>query len=192
MSFTKQYLHEVQAVAAALKQDEMDRLAQEIVGVRKGGGRLFIAGLGGSAANASHATNDFRKLTGINAICLSDNVSELTARANDEGWRMIYEDALQAHRVRDGDALLVLSVGGGTKKVSLPLVRAIDYARSKHMRVLGIVGRDGGYTKQKGHAVVVIPTVEDKRVTPHAESFQSVVLHYLVSHPSLQRRPTKW
>lgn len=191
MTFAYWYLREVQDVAGELRHDHLERLVDEVAAVRKRG-RLFIAGLGGSAANASHAANDLRKLAGVDAICLSDNAAELTARANDEGWARIYADALAASRAGRGDALLVLSVGGGTADVSQPLVEAIEYARRKRMRVLGIVGRNGGHTKKRGHAVVVIPTVNLDRVTPHTEAFQMVVLHYLVSHPDLQRSKTKW
>ena len=191
MTFAYRYLREVQDVAGELRHDHLEKLVDEVAAVRKRG-RLFIAGLGGSAANASHAASDLRKLAGVDAICLSDNAAELTARANDDGWARIYADALAASRAGRWDALLVLSVGGGTAEVSQPLVQAVEYARRKRMRVLGIVGRNGGHTKKRGHAVVVIPTVNADRVTPHTEAFQMVVLHYLVSHPDLQRRKTKW
>lgn len=192
MSFSSQYLREVQDTAGEMDHFQLEALVKELVHVRQANGRVFIAGLGGSAANASHAANDFRKLAALDATALNDNAAEVTARANDDGWKWIYADALSASRAGLGDALLVLSVGGGTKDVSLPLVEAIEYARRKRMRVLGIVGRDGGHTKKRGHAVVVIPTVAQNRVTPHTEAFQMVVIHYLVSHPKLQKRLTKW
>jgi len=186
------YLREVGQIAASLSPEALGRLASEIRTVRDSGGRLFIAGLGGGAANASHAAADLRKLAGLEAYALGDNVAELTARANDEGWRSIYTGALVASRATARDALLVLSVGGGTGGVSLPLIKAINLAKSIGMRVLGIVGRDGGHAKLRGDCVVVVPTVQPARITPHTEAFQIVILHYLVSHPELQSRPTKW
>lgn len=192
MNHAEAFLTETAEIAGELSRTDLAALAAEILRLRNAGGRLFLAGLGGSAANASHAANDFRKLAGIDAICLSDNVAELTARANDEGWDSMYADTLKAARPRAGDALMVLSVGGGAEKVSQPLVKAVDYALTQGMRVLGIVGRDGGYTKRNGHAVVLVPTVAPARVTAHTEAFQSVVLHYLVSHPEIQIERTKW
>jgi D-sedoheptulose 7-phosphate isomerase len=192
MSHARFYLRETAAIAAKLAPAEIEQLAGQIKWLRNAGGRLFIAGLGGSAANASHAANDFRKLCAVEAYALNDNVAELTARANDEGWPSIYAGALAASRADSRDALLVLSVGGGTDKVSLPLVEAIKYARAERMRTLGIVGLDGGFTALNSDCVVRIPTVEPSRVTPHAEAFQSVVLHCLASHPDLQKKATKW
>lgn len=183
------YFDEVAEIAGRLDEDELSSLAQGIATLK---GRLFIVGLGGSAANASHAAADFRRLCAVEAHCLSDNVAQLTALANDDGWREIYSEALLQMRPSSLDALLVLSVGGGTPEVSLPLVSVIDLAKRADMKVLGIVGRDGGYTRQKGDAVVIVPTVSKERVTPHTEAFQSVILHYLVSHPSLQTRHPKW
>lgn len=189
-----QYLRETAHIADQLGQqiEQIECLASNLSLLRDNGGRLFIVGLGGSAANASHAAADFRKLAGMQAECLSDSAAELTARANDEGWPQIYADALAARRAGLGDALLVLSVGGGTEQVSLPLVKAIDHANAQGMKVLGIVGRDGGYTARNADAVVIVPTVNDKSVTPHTEAFQGVLLHLLVSHPVLQQRATKW
>lgn len=189
MIHAAQYFSEVVDIAREMPLAQLSILADEIASIR---GRLFIAGLGGSAANASHAAADFRKLAGIQAICLSDNVAELTARANDDGWPEIYLGALMAGNAGPGDALLVLSVGGGTAEVSAPLIEAIRYAKLKDMRVLGIVGRDGGYTAQHADVAVIVPTVSAERVTPHTEAFQSVILHYLVSHPAIQNRATKW
>ena len=170
----------------------IEALAVELESIRAGAGRLFIAGMGGSAANASHAASDFRKLCGIQAFCLSDNVAELTARANDEGLDYIYHDALTVHRAATGDALLILSVGGGCEEVSRPLVSAMTYAETAGMSIYGIVGRDGGETAKRGKPVVIIPPVCKDRVTPHTEAFQMVIIHLLVSHPLLQKAKTKW
>lgn len=180
MSHAQTYLAETAAIAGKLNPDDIEILADHLVMLRGKGGRLFIAGLGGSAANASHAENDFRKLCGIEAYCLSDNIAELTARANDDGWNAIYDGILHANKLVSEDAVLILSVGGGAESVSLPLV------------YLGIVGRDGGRTKKLATCCILVPAVEAARVTPHTESFQSVVLHCLVSHPKLQRNPAKW
>lgn len=188
MSHASDFLAEVSDIANQMVAGEINLLVEELVRLRLFAGRLFIAGLGGSAANASHAANDFRKLCGIEASCLTDNVAELTARANDDGWNNIFGTEFWTKR----DALMVLSVGGGTLNTSFPLCLAIDAAKARKMRVMGIVGRDGGYTKQHGDAVVVIPTVNDKHVTPHTEAFQMVILHLLVSHPELQTKKTKW
>jgi D-sedoheptulose 7-phosphate isomerase len=185
----QQYFAEVSDIARLIDRKQLALLADEISQIT---GRLFIAGLGGSAANASHAAADFRKLAKINAVCLSDNAAELTAIANDTGFDFLYCNALYYARANAPDALLILSVGGGSEEVSFPLIEAIRQAKKKNMKVLGIVGRDGGYTKQHGDCVVVVPTVSDERVTPHTEAFQSVVLHYLVSHPAIQKRKTKW
>lgn len=192
MTHTDTYFAEVERICWEIDRAAVEVLADQLARLRDRGGRLFIAGLGGSAANASHAVNDLRKLCDIEAYCMSDNVAELTARANDEGWDTIFCGALQASRANDKDALLVLSVGGGTEQVSLPLVRAVGWCVDRHMTILGILGRDGGYTKRKATACVIVPTVSPDRITPHTEAFQSVILHLLVSHPSLQRASTKW
>lgn len=191
-SHAEQYLREAARLAATLSRSGIEGLAEQLCEVRRRDGRLFIAGLGGSAANASHAANDFRKLCGIEAYALNDGVSELTARANDEGWPTIYVGAMMTSRARNGDALLVLSVGGGSAGVSEPLIAAVDYAKAAGVLVLGIVGRDGGHVLKHADAAVLIPTVNADRVTPHCEAFQSVVLHCLASHPSLQFRRCKW
>ena len=192
MTHSEQYLKETAEIAALLDFFAIEVMAEQLAGLRERRGRLFIAGLGGSAANASHAANDFRKLALMQAYCLSDNVAELTATANDDGWEDIYSEALSRFIADDSDALFVLSVGGGTPEVSLPLVRAIEYAERSAMRIFGVVGRDGGYTKENADCCIVVPTVADSRVTPHTESFQSVILHCLVSHPKLQRSKSKW
>ena len=188
MTHTKQYLTESCAIAARLDADKVEEMVRELVALRQRGGRLFVIGLGGSAANASHAVNDFRKLCGIEAYAPTDNVAELTARANDEGWATIYPLDFTNYN----DALLVLSVGGGTESVSLPLVGALQSAFSRGMTILGIVGRDGGATAKHATCCIIIPTVKTERVTPHTEGWQSVILHAIVSHPDLQRNATKW
>lgn len=192
MSHTQTYLAETAAIAGMLDHAAIESLADHLAMLRGKGGRLFIAGLGGSAANASHAANDFKKLCGIEAYCLSDNVAELTARANDEGWKTIFDGTLHASKPIAADALLILSVGGGTDTVSLPLVGVMEYANKMGMMIFGIVGRDGGHTKKLATCCVIVPTVEASRVTPHTESIQSVILHLLASHPKLQRNQTKW
>jgi D-sedoheptulose 7-phosphate isomerase len=194
MSHVSQYFTEVEQISRIIDQDAIEAIAQGLRGLREAEGRLFLLGVGGSAANCSHAVNDFRKLCGIEAYAPTDNVSELTARTNDEGWHTVFSEWLKVSNARAKDAILVLSVGGGSaeKNVSPNLVFALQEARARGMKVFGIVGRDGGYTKEVGDAVVVIPTVDDARVTPHAEAFQAVVWHCLVSHPDLQTRKTKW
>ena len=189
MSHSLQFLKESQLLAECIDPFKVEELADILSDFK---GKLFILGLGGSSANASHAVNDFRKLCGIEAYCPSDNVAELTAIANDEGWENIYGHWLLESNLNDQDAILILSVGGGTPTVSLPLNNALGAAKLTGAKILGIVGRDGGETKRMGDCVIVIPTVNDKRVTPHVESFQSVILHCLVSHPKLQKKATKW
>jgi D-sedoheptulose 7-phosphate isomerase len=180
--------------ARSLNIGAVESLVAEVASVRQRGGRLFVLGVGGSAANASHAVNDFRKLCGIEAYAPTDNVAELTARTNDEGWETTLVEWLRTSRLSDRDAVLVLSVGGGDVEngVSVNLVRAVDEARRRGAKVLGIVGRAGGHTAQVGDAVVVVPTVDPSLVTPLVESFQSLVLHCLVSHPALAATTAKW
>lgn len=194
MSFTQSFLAEVQAILARLDTAAIERLATALAAVRDGGGRLFILGVGGSAGHAGHAVNDFRKLCGFEAYAPTDNVSELTARTNDEGWETTFAAFLHGSRIRDGDGLLVFSVGGGDKvrNISANIVAAIDVARAVGATVTGIVGRDGGYTAQAGDAVVVIPPLYPDHVTPHTEGLCAVVWHLLVSHPALKTMPTKW
>lgn len=194
LSHTQQFFTEVQRIAASIDHASIERLGQELASLREREGRLFVLGVGGSAANCAHAVNDFRKLCGIEAYAPTDNVSELTARTNDEGWHTVFSEWLKVSRAKANDAILVFSVGGGNmeKNVSPNIVAALQEARERGMRVFGIVGRDGGYTKQVGDVVVLIPTVDDTRVTPHAEAFQAVVWHCLVSHPNLQQQKTKW
>lgn len=194
LTFVQEYLNEVKSIVDALDMDQIERSARILREVRDRGGRLFILGVGGSAANASHAVNDFRKIVGIEAYAPTDNVSELTARTNDEGWATVFQAWLAGSRLRKEDAVLVLSVGGGNleKNVSPNLVTALEYARSIGASILGIVGRDGGFTAKVADACVVIPTVNATHVTPHAEAFQGVVWHLLVSHPDLKQVETKW
>ncbi len=172
----------------------VERMAEGLKGVRDRGGRLFILGVGGSAANASHAVNDFRKLCGIETYAPTDNVSELTARTNDEGWETVFAAWLATSRANDKDGVLVFSVGGGDaeRNVSANLVHALKEAKARGLAVFGIVGRDGGFTGKVADVAVIVPTVDPDRVTPHAEAFQAVIWHCLVSHPILQIQRTKW
>jgi len=194
ISYVTAYLDEVQAVAAKLSVDAIAGIVEGLVALRSAGGRLFVLGVGGSAGNASHAVNDFRKIVGIEAYAPTDNVSELTARINDEGWDTAYANWLRGSRLAAKDAILVFSVGGGNaeKRVSTNLVEAVKYARGVGAKVYGVVGRDGGYTAQVADACVIIPTVNPSTVTPHTESFQAVVWHLLVSHPRLLAHQMKW
>ena len=194
MTFTTQFLDECSAVIRGLDQDAIERLANLLVETRAGGGRLFILGVGGSAGNASHAVNDFRKLAGFEAYAPTDNVSELTARTNDEGWATVFEAWLRTSRLRANDMILVYSVGGGSveKNVSPNLVSALQYAKSVGAKIGGIVGRDGGFTAQAADACVLVPVVNPEHITPHSEAFQAVIWHLLVSHPKLKQAATKW
>ena len=194
MDFVTRYLHQVGQVAARLDRGAISRLVDLLVDVRQSGGRLFIMGVGGSAGNASHAVNDFRKIVGLEAYAPTDNVSELTARINDEGWDTAYANWLRGSRLVARDGLLVFSVGGGDveRNVSVNLVRAIEYAKAVGARVGGIVGRDGGFTAKMADACVIVPTVDPETVTPHSEAFQAVIWHLLVSHPRLRVAPGKW
>jgi D-sedoheptulose 7-phosphate isomerase len=194
MSFTQEFLKEVQAVTQELDAGAIDAVVEQLRAVRERGGRLFILGVGGSAGNASHAVNDFRKICGFEAYAPTDNVSELTARTNDEGWPTIFVEWLRGSRLSAKDGLLVLSVGGGNleKNVSPNLVRALQFAKETGAAVTGIVGRDGGYTAKVADAVVIVPTVNPDHVTPHSEAFQGIVWHLFVSHPRLKVNQTKW
>jgi D-sedoheptulose 7-phosphate isomerase len=194
MSFTKQFLAEVQQVTAQLDEAAIEKCADELAAIRSRSGRLFILGVGGSAGNAGHAVNDFRKICGFEAYAPTDNVSELTARTNDEGWATVFSEWLKGSRINAKDGLLIFSVGGGNleKNVSPNLVSAIQVAKSVGASVVGIVGRDGGYTAQQATACVIVPTVNPTHVTPHSEAFQGIVWHLLVSHPKLKVAQTKW
>jgi len=193
-SHAEEYFAEASQIIESIDCAMVERIAEGLADLRTRGGRLFLLGVGGSAANCSHAVNDFRKLCGIEAYTPVDNVAELTARTNDEGWETVFAGWLSVSRANENDAIFVFSVGGGNAaaNVSVNLVRAVDEAKRKGLRIYGVVGRDGGYTKQLGDAVLVIPTVNGERVTPHTEAFHAVVWHCLVSHPKLQLVDTKW
>ena len=194
MSYARQHLDEAGRILEALDAAVIDRMADLLAAVRQAGGRLFFLGVGGSAANCSHAVNDFRKIAGFEAYTPVDNVSELTARTNDEGWDSVFAAWLEGSRLRPTDVVFVLSVGGGSleRNVSPNLVRALDYARGVGARIVGVVGRDGGYTARVADACVIVPTVNAATITPHAEAFQAVVWHLLVSHPAIKKSETKW
>jgi D-sedoheptulose 7-phosphate isomerase len=193
-TFADDFLHESRAIIDALDPQTVEAVAEKLAAARDAGGRLFILGVGGSAGNASHAVNDFRKLAAFEAYAPTDNVSELTARVNDEGWATVFVEWLRVSRLRPADALLILSVGGGDleRNVSPNLVRALQYARGIGSTIVGIVGRDGGFTATVADACVVIPTVNADHVTPHSEAFQAVIWHLIVSHPGLKSVQTKW
>ena len=194
MNFSSNFMREVSEIAGILDYELIEKMSEELSNLRKREGRLFLLGVGGSAANASHAVNDFRKLCGIETYSPTDNVSELTARTNDEGWETVFSEWLKTSHLSDKDMLLVLSVGGGNleKNISTNLIYALDFAIERKATIIGIVGRDGGYVKKIGKYVLVIPTVNKEHVTPHSEAFQAVVWHCLVSHPDLQINATKW
>ncbi len=194
MSYARQHLKEAAEIIDSLDADAIERMVETLATVRSRGGRLFFLGVGGSAGNCSHAVNDFRKLAGFEAYAPTDNVSELTARTNDEGWDTVFSAWLAGSRLRPEDGVFVLSVGGGSveKNVSANLVRALDHARTVGAAIVGIVGRDGGYTARVADVCVIVPTVNPETITPHSEAFQAVVWHLLVSHPRLKTAPTKW
>lgn len=194
MSYAKQHLDETARVVAALDVAAIEKIVALLADLRARGGRLFFLGVGGSAANCSHAVNDFRKIAGIEAYSPADNVSELTARTNDEGWDTVFAAWLKGSRLLAKDMLFVFSVGGGSleRNISANLVRALQYGREVGANIVGIVGRDGGYTATVADACVIVPTVNPDNITPHAEAFQAVVWHLLVSHPSLKAAETKW
>lgn len=194
MLHSEHYFRQTAEIALKLDHALIETIAEELVRLRENKGRLFLIGVGGSAANCSHAVNDFRKLAGIEAYCPTDNVAELTARTNDEGWDTVFAAWLRVSRAGEKDALFVMSVGGGdvARNVSPNIVKAVDEAKRRGLKIFGIVGRDGGYTKKAGDQIVVIPTVDPGRVTPHAESFQAVVWHCLVCHPKLIQKENKW
>jgi D-sedoheptulose 7-phosphate isomerase len=194
MSFSKQHLEETAQISKEINPQVIEKIVDLLVDVKATGGRLFVLGIGGSAANASHAVNDFRKLAGIETYAPTDNVAELTARTNDEGWETVFSGWLRVSKLNSNDCLFILSVGGGNKEnnVSPNLIEAIDLAKQVGARVTGIVGRDGGYTYQNADVCLVVPTVNPSTVTPHSESFQTVLWHLMVSHPKLKSNPTKW
>jgi D-sedoheptulose 7-phosphate isomerase len=194
MSYATTHLEEVMTITKQLDAAAIERIAEGLAALRSAGGRLFFLGVGGSAANASHAVNDFRKIAGIECYAPTDNVSELTARTNDEGWETVFSEWLKISRLNAKDALFILSVGGGNreKNISPNLVSALELGKSVGAKIYGIVGRDGGYTAKVADAAVIVPTVNPDTITPHAEAFQAVIWHLLVSHPLLKAKQTKW
>lgn len=194
MSYSAQHLKETAEVVSKINPEDCEKCVRELRAVRERGGRVFILGVGGSAANASHAVNDFRKIAGLECYAPTDNVSELTARTNDEGWNTVFAEWLRGSRLNSKDALLIFSVGGGNleKNVSPNLVLALQYAKQIGARVVGIVGKDGGYTAKVADACVIVPTVNPVNITPHSEAFQTVIWHLFVSHPDLKINATKW
>lgn len=199
MSFTKEYLAETINILNSIKQtdlaDDVEGMAQRLSGLRKSGGRLFILGVGGSSSTASHATNDFRKICNIETYCVTDNIAELTARTNDDGWNSVFVEWLKGSNFSTNDVILIFSVGGGDRErnISVGLCEAIDYAWSfGPSKVYGIVGKEGGYLAQKADIAIVIPPLYTKHITPHSEGIAGIVLHLLVSHPLLQKNKTKW
>lgn len=194
MAHVKAYFGEARKITEIIDCQDIEHIAEGLASLRERGGRLFLLGVGGSAANCSHAVNDFRKLCGIEAYTPVDNVSELTARTNDEGWETVFAAWLKTSHANNNDAVFVFSVGGGDaeKNISVNLIRALDEAKRRGLKIYGVVGRTGGYTKKVGDAVVIVPTVNPAHVTPHTEAFHAVVWHCLVSHPKLQIAETKW
>jgi len=194
MTFSTAHLDETKRILEQLDAAAIEGIAQTLAAVRQRGGRLFFLGVGGGAGHASHAVNDFRKLAGFEAYAPTDNVSELTARTNDDGWETVFSSWLHGSRLRPEDAVFVFSVGGGSleQNISPNLVRALEYAKRVGARIVGVVGRDGGYTARVADACLIVPTVNPEAVTPHTEAFQAVIWHLLVSHPLLKVSPTKW
>jgi D-sedoheptulose 7-phosphate isomerase len=194
MSYSAQHLNESIEITKAIDPENIEKIVDLLADVKANGGRLFILGVGGSAANAAHAVNDFRKLADIESYAPTDNVAELTARTNDEGWQTVFSGWLKVSKLSSIDCLFILSVGGGNKEknISSNLIEAIDLAKEVGARVTGIVGRDGGYTAKNANICVVVPTVNPINVTPHSESFQATIWHLMVSHPKLKSNPTKW
>jgi D-sedoheptulose 7-phosphate isomerase len=194
MNFSQKHMKETESISSQIKSEDIESMIQLLKAVREAKGRIFFLGVGGSAANASHAVNDFRKLAGIESYAPTDNVAELTARTNDEGWTTVFSGWLKVSNLNSNDCIFVLSVGGGDKEkgVSANLCEAIDLAKTVGAKVTGIVGRDGGYTGKNADVCIIVPTVNPETVTPHTESFQVVIWHLLVSHPELKLNPTKW
>ncbi len=194
MSYSEKHLKEVNQILDLIDHNVIEKMAEIISEIKNNSGRLFFLGCGGSAGNASHAVNDFRKIVGVESYAPTDNVSELTARTNDEGWDTIFSEWLKISNLNNNDALFVFSVGGGNleKNISPNLVKAVMLANQTKSKVLGIVGRDGGYTAKCGDAVLIVPTVNAETITPHSEAFQAVIWHLLVSHPKLKSKQTKW
>jgi len=194
MKFIDSHLNEASKILGHLNKNQIKKVIDKIEKLKKIKGRIFFLGVGGSAANASHAVNDFRKLCNIECYSPADNISELTARINDDGWNKSYKDWLVVSRLKKKDMLFIFSVGGGSikKNVSMNIVEAIKYAKKTKAKVVGVVGRDGGYTKQMADACILIPTVNNKSVTPHCEAFQAIIWHLIISHPKIKVNKTKW
>ncbi len=194
MDFIENHLSTTSRIIQLLDQDKIKKLIDSLVEIREKNGRLFVLGVGGSAANASHAVNDFRKLSNLETYAPTDNVSELTARTNDEGWETVFSKWLEVSKLNISDGLLIFSVGGGSieKQISVNLCNAIDLARERGTKIFGIVGREGSYTEKHADCCIVVPIVDPEMVTPHSEAIQSVIWHLMVSHPSLKNNPTKW
>lgn len=194
MSYTQQHINEAIDILKKLDVDEIERMTDLLFGIKNNDGRIFFLGVGGSAGNCSHAVNDFRKIVGLESYAPTDNVSELTARTNDEGWATIFVEWLKTSKLSAKDAVFVFSVGGGNleKNISPNLVMALKYAKMVGAKIMGVVGRDGGYTAQVSDACVIVPTVNTETITPHSEAFQAIIWHLLVSHPKLKANQTKW
>lgn len=194
MTYSRQHLDETIAIAKAIDEVAVEKMADILLEVRNNNGRVFFLGVGGSAGNAGHAVNDFRKIVGLECYAPTDNVSELTARTNDEGWDTVFSQWLIGSRLKSEDCIFIFSVGGGNleKNISPNLVKALQLAKERNARILGIVGRDGGYTAKVADASLIVPVVNPDNITPHSEAFQAVIWHLLVSHPKLKMHETKW
>jgi D-sedoheptulose 7-phosphate isomerase len=193
-TFSEEHLREVNEIVNKISPARIEAVVDHLVGLKHRKGRLFVLGVGGSAANASHAVNDFRKLAGIEAYAPTDNIAEITARTNDEGWHTVFKEWLKTSNLTPQDCLFILSVGGGNAElnVSINLIEAIQYAKEIGSGIIGIVGRDGGFTAQNTNDCIIVPTVNPESVTPHTESFQTILWHLMVSHPKLKKNSTKW
>ncbi len=193
-NFITEYFNQIAVIAKLIDIKEINKLVYELKSLKKRNGRLFFLGVGGSAGNASHAVNDFRKLCNIESYCPTDNVSELTARINDDGWNSSFAEWLKVSKINQKDSIFIFSVGGGSKskKVSVNLIQAIDYAKKKKIKIFGVIGKKNGYAKKKGDNIIVVPEINKKLITPFSEAFQAVIWHCLVSHPLLQTCKTKW
>ena len=189
-----QFFNQTRKISELINKKDIEKLVFSILEIKKNNGRLFFLGVGGSAANSSHAVNDFRKICDIECYCPTDNVSEFSARVNDDGWDSSFTEWLKVSKLNSRDAIFIFSVGGGNieKKVSTNLVKSVDFSKKVGSKILGVVGCDGGYTKKNGNTVIVVPTIDKSLVTPHTEAFQALVWHCLVSHPALQKNKTKW